>query len=320
MPLITSPVVSPETPTPEVPPPVQVPEIGYAAITYVDPTGRRWPMTDISRDVFALADGVSGLGATPYKLTTDTQPRGGSRIRHVHAESRAIIWPVLVKGSDHSDFVERWREMGLAFTRTLREGPGRLEVARPDGSMRWIDVVYSEGWEGRGQAATGITWDSAVVTLLCEDPYWIAAEALSVHRESGTPEDYQVPFPTVSSSQVLGATTVTNPGDIQVWPTWVVSGPATAITMTHEATGESFTLTMSATPHGPLLAGQTVTVSTDPPAVTSGTGENLFGGLDWPTAELWGLAPGDNAVTFQLDGSGPGSAVDLTYYPRFETA
>jgi hypothetical protein len=193
-------------------------------------------------------------------------------------------------------------------------------VARPDGTARRIAVIYREGWDGRGQTATGITWDSAVVTLLCEDPYWVDVVPVSVHREQGVGVDYLVPYPSVSSSQVLGATTVFNGGDADVWPEWTVTGPATSIVFTREDTGDAFTLDMTATSHGPLLAGETVTIATDPPSVRSGTGENLISGLDWPDAVLWPLPPGQTPVTFQLNGSGPTSAVDMTFYPRYETA
>lgn len=324
MPLITAAVTTPEEPTT---PPVEVPEIGYASITYIDPTGTRWPMTDLSADWYTLAEGVSGLGAAPYTLTSDSHPRGGARLRYVQPQPRSIVWPLLVKGADHQSFTDNWRALARAFTRTLRDRdadgkpvPGRLEVARPDGGVRSIDVYYSSGWDGRGQTATGITWDSAVVTLWCEDPYWVDAVPVTVHRESGSGADFLEPYPTVSSSQVLGATTVTNPGDVDVWPTWLISGPASAITFTREDTGEAFTLDMTDTDHGALLLGETVTISTDPPRVRSGTGENLIAGLNWPDAVLWSLPPGKTAVTFQLDGALAGSAVDLTFHPRYETA
>ncbi|MGW1039322.1 phage tail protein [Streptomyces sp. NPDC002547] len=318
MPIIT-------TATPVTPPPIEVPEIGYASITYVDPTGRRWPMTDIAGEWYTLAEGVSGLGATPYVLTSDPHPRGGERLRHVQPQARTIVWPVLVKGADHMRFTRNWRDLARAFTRTLRQvggvrTPGTLEVARPDGSARRIAVFYQGGWDGRGQTATGIDWDSAVVTLWCEDPYWVDVVPVRVHRETSTQGDFLVPFPTVSSGQVLGATTVDNPGDIEVWPTWQITGPAAAITFTREDTGDSFVLDMTATSHGELLAGETVTISTDPPRVRSSTNENLVDGLNWPEAILWSLPPGETPVTFQLDGAEAGSAVDLVFYPRYETA
>lgn len=317
MPLLTAPYVAPTEPEN---PPVELPEIGYASITYIDPAGTRWPMTNILADWYTLADGVSGLGAAPYVLTSDPHPRGGARLRHVQPQARSIVWPVLVKGADHAAFTANWRAMARAFTRTLRDGPGLLEVARPDGTARRIAVYYSNGWDGRGQTATGITWDSAVVTLWCEDPYWVDVQPQTVHRETGSQVDYLVPYPSVSSSQVLGATTVENPGDVDVWPSWQITGPASVITFTREDTNEAFTLDMTETVHGPLLAGETVTVSTDPPRVRSDTGENLASGLNWPAAVLWSLPPGETPVTFQLDGAAPGSAVDLTFHPRYETA
>ncbi|MGW1546607.1 phage tail protein [Streptomyces sp. NPDC002346] len=305
-----------------------MPDVGYASITYIDPSGTRWPMTDTTLEWYALADGVSGLGAAPYTLTSDPHPRGGARLRHVQAQPRTIVWPVLVKGTDHVVFTTNWRSLARAFTRTLRDGPGVLEVARPDGRVRRISVYYSDGWDGRGQQATGITWDSAVVTLWCEDPYWVDAMPVPVRRETGAQVDYLVPYPSVSPGQVLGTTTVTNPGDVEVWPTWSITGPASVITFTRENTAPpgqpdnsaAFTLDMADTVHGPLLAGETVTVSTDPPRVRSGTGENLIGGLNWPAAVLWSLPPGETPVVFQLDGAAAGSAVDLSFYPRYETA
>lgn len=319
MPLITAPYVAPEVPET---PPVDIPEIGYAAITYIDPSGTRWPMTDITADWYTLAEGVSGMGAAPYTLTSDPHPRGGARLRHVQPQPRTIVWPLLVKGADHMAFTANWRALARAFTRTLREGPGVLEVARPDGTVRWIAVYYQSGWDGRGQTATGITWDSAVLTLWCEDPYWVDAVPVPVHREADAPADFLDPYPTVSSSQVLGDTTVNNPGDVYVWPTWLITGPASLIEFTHRDTGESFTLDPDASEigHGNLLAGEQVTIRTDPPSVRYENGDNWFGALDWPGATLWGLAPGDNRVTFTLSGSGAGSAVDLVFSPRYETA
>jgi hypothetical protein len=335
------------------------------------------------------------------------------------------VWPVLVKGADHTAFTANWRQLAAAFTRTLRRGPdgthtaGTLEVARPDGSRRTIAVFYQDGWDGLGRVATGITWDSAVVTLWCEDPYWVDAETVTVHREQGSGQDFLEPYPSVSSSQVLGTTLVHNPGDVMVWPTWTITGPASLVTFTRDDTGESFAINPSSV-SGSLLATEQVIVSTNPPRVTKKTAEvqtvdlgaasagtititfdgqttgsipynataatvraalealpnvevgdiavsggplpdtitlsfagqylgtdlpevtvtptgltggtvtvdtitegatvSWVGALNWPGAALWALDPGDNSVTFQLDGASAGSAVDLSFNPRYETA
>ncbi|MDX3753738.1 phage tail protein [Streptomyces sp. AK08-02] len=320
MPLITAPVITPPDTGGGTGTPVPLPEVGFAVATYTDPTGKVWSLTDEDAGWFTLADGVSGLGATSYSLTTDAHPRGGARLRYAQAQPRAIVWPLYVYGEDHVEFVGRWRALATAFTRTLREGPGWLEIARPDGGRRRIAVYYQEGFEGRGSKGSGIVSDSAAITLWCEDPYWIDPVEVSVHRETGALSSFFTPYPTVSSSQVLGATTLRNPGDVVVWPKWTVTGPASLITFTNQGTGEQFTLDPTAVGHGALLAGQQVTISTDPPTVRYQDGSNWVGALNWPSAVLWGLAPGNNPVTFQLNGSGPGSAVDLVFNPRYETA
>lgn len=325
MPIITT-LAPPPPPPPVVPPsePVPLPEIGRATATFYGPDGTAWPLTDESdeRGWFTLADGVSGLGAAPVELTTDPQPRGGARLRHVQPQPRAIVWPLYVFGETHMQFTTRWRALAKAFTSTLRDGPGVLEIARPDGTRRQIGCYYREGFEGRGTKGSGIVSDAAVLTLWCPDPYWTDPQPVVVHRETGGAEDFLVPYPSVSSSQVLGATTVDNPGDVVVWPQWTITGPASQVVFTHAGTGEAFTLNPSAAAvgHGPLLAGEQVTVRTDPPQVRYQDGSNWIGALNWPGATLWGLDPGPNPVTFQLDGSGPGSAVDLTFLPRYETA
>jgi len=279
-------------------------------------------MTDTALPFYALAEGVSGLGAAPVTLTTDPLPRGGVRLRHVQPQARTIVWPVHVEADTHQEFIDLWRSLAKAFTDTLRYGPGVLDVARPDGRRRQIKVRYQEGWEGLGQAGTGISWDNAVLTLLAEDPYYYDPVAQVVHRQTDSAADFLNPYPSVSSSQVLGATTVTNPGDVDAWPVWTITGPATLITMTRTDTGEAFTIDPNATAiaHGNLLASEYVTVATDPPSVRYSDGSNWAGALNWPAASLWSISPGDNQVTFELDGAGSGSAVDLSYYPRYETA
>ncbi|WP_234020709.1 phage tail family protein [Streptomyces sp. Tu 6176] len=274
---------------------------------------------------------MSGLGAAGYTLTTDPQPRGGARLRHAQPQPRTIVWPLYVYGhNDHMLFTQRWRELATAFTRTLRVGPdgrrtpGTLTIARPDGTSRSVRVFYREGFDGQGKRGSGLVSDAVALVLWCEDPYWQDTQPVTVHREQGVGRDYLAPYPSVSSSQVLGATTLAVPGDAVVWPEWRITGPASEITFTHDDTGEAFTLDPSKTGHGNLAAGEQVTVRTDPAQIRlqDGTadGVNWMSALNWPEGVLWGLAPGQNAVRFELTGSGPGSAVDLTFYPRYETA
>lgn len=279
-------------------------------------------MTDTARGVYALAAGVSGLGAAPVTLTTDPLPRGGARIRHIQPQPRTIVWPIHVEADTHQEFINLWRAAGRAFTDTSRYGPGILDIARPDGRRRQIKVFYQDGFEGLGQPGTGLNWDNAVITLFCEDPYFYDPVPVTVSRSfGGGAADYLAPYPSVSSSQVLGDTVLTNPGDVEAWPTWTITGPATLVTVTNDDTGEAFSVDPNATDiaHGNLVAGETVVVATDPPSVRFGT-DNWAGSLNWPSAQLWGLPPGDSAVDFNLGGAGSGSSVTGQFYARYESA
>src|SRR5262245_15027281 len=123
-------------------PPV-LPGVGFATATWTEADGTIWPLTDPGSGWFTLSEGVSGLDAAPIALTTDDQPRGGARVRHIQPQPRTIIWPLHVySDTSHTDFIARWRALAGAFTRTKRLGPGVLEIARPDGTRRRIGAYY----------------------------------------------------------------------------------------------------------------------------------------------------------------------------------
>lgn len=288
--------------------------------TWVDPTGEEWQLTNLDPELgYFTMSGVKGFGAVPAALTTDPMPRGGARIRHIQPGPRLITWPIFVEGPDHATFQARWRALAKAFTRTKYDGPGILRVAQPDGTIRQIQAVYQEGW---GNATDVVLYDTVVLTLFCPTPWWEdVTETLILREYDAGGADYQDPYPSVSSSQTLGATTATNPGDVEAWPLWTITGPASLITVRNDSTGQSWVLdpNTDGIAHGNLMLGETVTVQTDPPIVRGPDGSVWTGALNWPDATLWPLLPGDNAVTFEVDGSGSGTSVTGTFIARYET-
>lgn len=291
-------------------------DVGTIDATWTDPDGQVWQLSNTDDDLgWFTTDAIAGWGAVPIEIVTDPLSRGGEEVRHIRSLPRRITWPLHIHGDTHLQFLRRYRNLLRAFTLTThRRTPGILRVARPDGvdAAREIECFYEDGFTGK--AGEDWLFANPVLTLMAPDGYWRAARAV-VHRYDYSPgRPFLRPYPSLSTSRVLGDMSITNPGEVDAWPTWRITGPATAFTATNPGAGGGFTLTY------PLGPGRTVTITTNRPAVRGPAGENLAGALSWPRALLWPLLPGENPVTLQVAGAGTGTAVELQFRPRFEGA
>jgi hypothetical protein len=312
VPLAVPPVAPPVVTPPPVTPPWGPVNPGEYAPTWIDPLGGVWDLNPPGTDLFSV-NAVSGYGITPVNLITKPDPRGGVTVLGVRAQQRMLTWPVRIRGRTHMEFLARWRAVGAAFALTRTQGPGLFRLTRPDGSAREVLAYYQAGWDG--EPGQGWLEDTPVLSLLCPDPFWRDATPTTLAFEYGESVDYLDPFPNISSGTVLGDDLqVTNPGRVEAWPEWKITGPADSLVATNSTLGKQFELVYG------LEAGETITITTRPGAVIGPAGQMLGGALTRPGSTLWRLAPGVNNVTFTLSGSGPGTAITLTFYPRYETA
>lgn len=310
---ITAPPV--ETPGHEIP---RETDPGFYVPTWITPAGPdgqriHVPLNPPGREFFTLK-AVAGLGATPIEHVTAPHPDGGLMVEFTRPKERIITWPVRVRASTHEAFLALWRQHIEWFTMTRRYGPGTLRLARPDGSAREIDAYYQFGWE---QEPGDGAWleDTAVLSLLCPDPFWRDIKPVEIERMTGTLADYLDPYPTISSGQVLGDTTLRNDGHADAWPSWEITGPMTSLTATNHTRNQSFVLTHT------LTAGEVITMSTRPIQVRGPAGENLINALNLPTGKPWRLDPQTvSSVTFTVAGVGPGTNIRLSFQHRYETA
>lgn len=302
--------------------PVQ--ELDIPKATWVDPRGNEWPLTQPDAYPWFTTRGVSGINsASPLSITSDDQPRGGTTVRHIQPGSRSIVWPLLVEGPTHSQFLQHYRELMRAFTMTRRYGPGRLIISRPDGTSREIDAYYQEGWADTPEGS--MRWELVALMLYCPSPFWRGRTAV---RDQRTYQGSQLPsylsiFPQVATARSLGQrSTVVNPGDVEAWPTWTIRGPMESVQAINHTLARSWSLSATAFRGSPLALGETVTVTTDParvigPAIDGYTG--WAGALNWPGAELWPVDEGENDVEYIAVGGGAGSEIELSFLPRYES-
>lgn len=312
---VVTPIPPPQADDPTVVAPPQ--RTGAMRATWIDPDGREWELTG-PHEVHGwfTRQQIAGWGATPRTFVTDPLARGGVSVRHIRTEHRRITWPLHIYGDTPDEFIDRYRSLMRAFLLTAQRGqPGILRIGRGDGSRREIEAFCEDGWGGE----PGENWHSAnpVLTLLCPDGFWRDPEPQLVQRtyqSGGAP--FLSPFIKVSSGQVLGVTDIVNPGDVDGWPVWTITGPGGAVTATNVTTGAEFTITF------PLGVGEQIVIdtSTTRPTVRGPAGQNLVGALNWPGADLWPLAPGVNSVNFVVDGAAAGTTIEMRYRPRYETA
>jgi hypothetical protein len=263
----------PQTPTPR-------PEIGIYDPVWIAPDGTELPLNPPGSDFFSLR-AVGGLGAVAVDIVTTEAAEGGTVVDGVRTKSRAIAWPLRIRGATHLEFLTRWRTVVDLFVQTRRLGPGRLRITRPDGTRREILAYYQAGLEGDPDDGLW-TRASPVVGLYCPDGLWRDVDPTVREWRQEAGQDYLNPFPSFSAGQVIGAASLRNDGRADAWPTWTIRGPMTSLIAANLRRAETFTLTYA------LGAGQTMTMTTQPVQVRGPGGVQavsalnlLDGGIPW---------------------------------------
>ncbi len=282
--------------------------------TFIDPRGVEWPLTYTGDDLgWFTTEEISGWGARPVEYTLDPLPSGGDDVRSIREQSARLVWPIHIWGADHLEFRQRYREIRKAIMSTVHlQTPGVLRVALVDGSTREIEVYYEDGFgQERGEH---VIFANPAITFLAPRGYWRAAEEIEVWREySAASQSFLNPFPSVSSGQVLGVTTIDNVGDVDAFPVWTVRGPMFSLTATNHTTGQEFVVNYTLASNA-----EEITITTERPTIRGPAGQNITDALNWPDAYLWHLLPGANDVEFVAGGPGAGTKVTLAYTPRFD--
>ncbi|AOD24039.1 hypothetical protein IM25_22680 [Rhodococcus sp. p52] len=148
------------------------------------------------------------------------------------------------------------------------------------------------------------------ITLAAESTFWRGKDVVFDFPFTGsaTPDNYYGPSNAapdfyITGGNAIGNAVLTNPGQVEVWPTWTIDGPGQAVV----GVGEHITYVSG------LAAGERLVIVTDPAhsEVVDGGGNRAWdriGGLyDFAPVE-----PGDDVVaTAQIIGGGPGANIRL---------
>lgn len=270
---------------------------------------------------YRMMAGATGLDAPPYDVTTEAVPGwDGEQLRSVRVESRRIRWPMLIAGGTRNLYRIRARRLLSKLDPT--KGAGRLELQEADGTRRFLSCIYTGGLEGDGAltASGDGRWQRAVLSFLAVNPWWTDGELRTVefpYRDGPASTFFPILPLSVSSSQVMGETGVSNPGDVDAWPIWLVEPPSLGVVLTRMDTGEVVALS------GSVPASDVLQIVTEPglQSIRLVSGQNR-----WPNlldgSTLWRIPAGatPTPISIAVDGAAPGSKVTLSFYPRYRSA
>lgn len=197
--------------------------------------GSVWTLTDPDSGLF-LMPGVRGLGDGPHDQFKDTAPGlAGSLFNGFRAIERPVYWPIALFEDSSS---EAWVLRDRAFRRTLRPGKtGVWTVSSKPGTTRRLTCRYvnTDGGQPLEIDPVQAGWATSQVYLVAdEDPFW-RGDPIQERWGSTAPVDFfdpdGDPLFHISDGRTVDSAQMTNPGDVDAWPVWVINGPTTSVSL-----------------------------------------------------------------------------------------
>jgi hypothetical protein len=294
-------------------------------ISWTSAAGATVSLTD-SAGGYISTTGRAGFGPVDAQIVSDQMWDGSTLVRTHRVQPRLMTVPLYVMGPDAETYLARLRALQATLRHPVDPStnlpvPGRVAVQLPDGSQRSIAAFYQGGAAPTESDVDDVAagWCSLPnLQFYAPVPTW---EGDTVSRtwqlapsSAGVP-----PMPPVllGSGAVIGASTVTNPGDTDAYPIWTITGPGT-VTVTNSDTGQSYAFTQA------IPAGTVVTVDCRPVELAPSTGLTATdaGGTDWwphlaDYPNFWTLPPGDANLSITVTGATAASSVTVEFAPRY---
>ncbi len=279
-------------------------------IEFIDPYNAPYSFTDNPR--VGLLPGVQGRHMPPITHTEDEVPlQPGGRLRQVNIKTRELDLPILITGLSEMDVRTEIRT--LEHLMNPLRGDGKLRVTAPDGSQRELTCRYLSGLQ-LNEEKLYLLKQTAPLVFRAPDPYWYDTQTnVFTYVTGGQPATFFPFFPLrLSSSTVFTDASVSNLGDVEAWPEWIITGPGDSITLRNLTTGETITLNTT------IGTGEQITIDTKPgkKTIRKNDGTNLFGSQSFDSS-LWALQPGSNSIRIEVSNTTTASSVQLSYRNRY---
>ncbi len=292
--------------------------MGKDNISWIDTNGNEFNLTN--SESYEILNGVKGFHMPPIEITEEEVPfQPGSRPRNTKVKARTVDIPLKISGTNEIEFLQAMRNLLRIFNPL--KGDGKFRVTSIDDSVRELKCRYLLGFEMEEDANTrGLTWQKAVGVFKAFDPFWY--DTATITQTFKLNENPALFFPILplrlASSTVFADITITNDGDVETWPEWIIRGPGENIQLRNLTTGEVIYLD---DPDAKLQAGETITINTSPippneKTVLKSDGTNLFYTLS-DDSSLWALQDGTNSIQIQMANATADSIIQISYRNRY---
>jgi hypothetical protein len=292
-------------------------------ITYIDPDGGSWDLSDLSFTNGYICAGIAGIEGFPVSMQVVPLLDGTAIPNYYIPQPGSLALGILVgrpeSNRDEASYYKLLDRIVRAFYNRRNEAPrgGYLQIQRPDGSVRQIQTFTTAGLDSPEVGISNHTLYS--ITLQTPDPYWNDLASQSITYSLGVAPGILPLFPVhLGAGTVLGNVTIENDGGAQAWPTWTITGPGTP-TIKNVSNGRQWSLNTS------VPAGQVVQVTTKPGtqyAVNLTTSTNIWDQLviGGSISNLWSLMSGSNQVSIVMAGATAATSVQATWTNRWNRA
>lgn len=197
--------------------------------------GSVWDLSRPSKGVFLLREGLEGLGMPDFTNYTHGSPLvHGEQWDGWLATGRKVFWNIGVYSDTNS---HDWVKLNRGFWKTLRPGKtGVWTVGLPTGERFSLTLRLGAGSGAVfDQDPIQHGWKAYGIELFPEQPFWEAPDVINEwgageHIPFLGPEDIGPPF-YVSPVATIGTAKVTNPGDVETYLRWTITGPTSSVTV-----------------------------------------------------------------------------------------
>lgn len=263
-------------------------------------------------------DATGRFAPNPIFEADGVPGQSGQRLRFVRHDVHEFAMKFWL--TDSTEETLRTQLRNMIFKMDPTRGIGRMRVIAPGGDSREIFCRVSSGLgisEVLGEDSAFYA-QRISATFIAHDPYWYAVGDTAIVYTGDVAVSTFFPFFPLrlsASAVFVNDNSINNPGDLEAWPVWTISGPGSNIVLSNLTTNESISINTA------LVSGSSITIDTRPGAKTvlADDGTSLFP-LMSPTSTLFSLARGDNHIQIAMDSTGSTSVVRLAFRPRYLAA